>query len=349
MKSNGRLLVLTLALALAGCATGGASAASGASTSEPPTPTTDQPSPPRPAPAGTLAYILHGHVFVADQDGSNAVDITPHPEADCGATSEGSIWSPDGRYLAFRACPGVVVTDVKGNVVSTFPMEGWQIGWSPDSTRLAVWDHLFKTIGIYGVDGARQALLTMPDLWSPSGDHDPVWMPDGNSVRLDDLELPLDGSAPRAVTAGGGDPYRTYSPDGSLVAYDRYTACCPEHSTLMIAGSDGSDPREVLYGGAAGWDWGYAWSATGDRMALSSDGVKLLDVATGSVTPLTDRVHGTDILVIGFSPDGDKILFSKRVDLTASKVGKQSLWSIDVDGTDLRLLVRGTEDGEWSP
>ena len=90
-----------------------------------------------------------------------------------------------------------MISDAEGNVVATFPREGWEIAWSPDSTRVAVWDVTFETIGVYGVDGARQAQLTMPPGWTPSGDHDPEWMPDGTSVWVENVELPLDGSTPR--------------------------------------------------------------------------------------------------------------------------------------------------------
>ena len=71
----------------------------------------DPPIEPRPAPAasGTLAYRLDGDVYVADPDGSNAVKIADGlSDEDCASTEgftfggEGSMWSPDGRYLAYR-------------------------------------------------------------------------------------------------------------------------------------------------------------------------------------------------------------------------------------------------------
>ncbi|HET7929543.1 MAG TPA: hypothetical protein VFM40_08335, partial [Actinomycetota bacterium] len=45
-----------------------------------------------------------------------------------------------------------------------------------------MWVTVFETIGVFGVDGERQALLTMPPGWRPAGDHDPVWLPDGKSL-----------------------------------------------------------------------------------------------------------------------------------------------------------------------
>ena len=103
-----------------------------------------------------------------------------------------------------RKLEGGVISDAEGNVLATFPREGWEIAWSPDSTRVAVWDVTFETIGVYGLDGARRAQLTMPPGWTPSGDHDPKWMPDGTSVWVENWELPLDGSAPRELPVARG-------------------------------------------------------------------------------------------------------------------------------------------------
>jgi hypothetical protein len=45
-----------------------------------------------------------------------------------------------------------------------------------------------------------------------------------------------------------------------------------------------------------------------------------------------------------FSPDGDRILFSREENLGR---GEGSLWSIGVDGSDARLVVARTSQGDW--
>ena len=174
----------------------------------------------------------------------------------------------------------------------------------------------------------------MPSGWTPTGDHDPVWMPDGTSVGVDDLELPLDGSTPRQLSFLP----EAYSPDGSDVAYaDRRS-----HWSLVVAAADGSDAREMV--GRSVVD--PVWSPTGDRIAFiyseknahAANELRVLDVATGEVTPLFGMDRSVELGSIQFSPKGDRILFSN-----------EGLWSIGVDGSDARLLVAGTNRGEWSP
>ena len=283
-----------------------------------PTPA-DPPTPaPPPASLGSLAYVLDGDVYVADPDGSNAVKIADGRSIeDCGDGrgefwGEGSMWSPDGRYLAYRHTDcsdpesgGVVISDAEGNLVATFPTgKGWDIGWSPDSTRVAVWDTLFEKVGVYGVDGVRQAQITMPSGWEAVGDNDPAWLPDG-TLAIDKVLLPLDGSEARSLDAARAAEWRgdylatiglrVDSPDGSLTAYTG-------RRSLMVEDSDGSP----------------------------SSRVRLLRVDPG-----------TFLWINGFSPQGDRILFSK------DRQGRRSLWSIGVDGSGARLVAAGAIQGDW--
>jgi Tol biopolymer transport system component len=319
---------------------------------------------------GRLAYGIDGDVYVADADGSNPVRIAdgaPGVDGNCPSYwGEGPIWSPDGRYLAYRgdltggdtsttecSWPRTVnITDPAGHRVTSFPGEGWLISWSPDSTRVAVWVDFWTNIGVYGLDGSRQALLPVPPGLRTGGDHDPVWSPDGTSLLLPEgVIVPVDGSTPRQLPAH--DPRSqwkaTYSPDGAEVAY-------VIHDGLAVADADGSQARLLVPGGGLR-DYQaapLAWSPTGDRIAFASRTcggstnkartieLCVVDEASGTVVSMADMSGREVIGFIKFSPEADRILFT-RTDTD----GVASLWSVHADGSALRRVVAGTSWGDW--
>jgi Tol biopolymer transport system component len=331
---------------------------------DPPTPT------PTPGSLGSLAYAVDGDIYVADWDGTNPVRITngdpASPGCGLGGTANGPIWSPDGRYLAYwgscQGVPTVMISDQDGNVVASFPGEGWLISWSPDSTRVAVWVRLWETIGVYGLDGERQALLTVPPGMMAPGDFDPVWLPDGESLMVPyGVEIPLDGSTPRKLPwADQHEGEAWYSPDGSRVAYTTRTPLEGlvlrfgerQGGSFVIAAADGSHAQEVF--GARVWKPGQSqalgaavWSPTGDRIAFTSGNgteLRVVDVATGTVTSLVETDGADRLSVLDFSPEGDRILISRTEDRGS---GVSSLWSVNADGSDPRRLVTGTDWGDW--
>lgn len=346
----------------------------------------NRPVEPTPAPlSGAIAYDLQGQIHVAGLDGSNpvAIDDVVAIDDECSrkAYTMYPSWSPDGRYLAFnRTCVDsieVVIADLQGNVVESFrvaqayPQEA--IAWSPDSTRVAVWDEYHwregaYTIGVHGIDGTHET-FAMPRGWAPSVQNGgPVWAPDSASLIVSELEVPLDGGTPREVpflrmymdrSGGGWTGGLAYSPDGSQVAYGT-----PEG--LMVARADGSDPRAVSDDGAHT----AAWSPNGELIAVASNGdgagnlanpenynggfteqspnrLRVVDVATGSTTLLSE---GAWFVVIGFSPEGDRVLFGEHRPVEGQPdTWLDSIWSIGFDGSDPRQIVVGTYTGVLRP
>jgi Tol biopolymer transport system component len=315
---------------------------------------------------GRLAFGLDGDIYVADGDGGNRIRIadgTPGVKGDCpGYWGEGPIWSPDGRYLAYRGdittagdtppadCSwnrSVTISDASGRPVASFPGDGWAIAWSPDSTRVAVWHDFYgdAKLEIYGLDGVRQAVLSMPTGWQASGDFDPVWSPDGASLLVDpNVEIPVDGSPPSQPPDGPLAAWRaTHSPDGSDIAYISTDG-------LTVAAADGSHDRVLVPGSLEDFSpvpSALVWSPTGDRIAFESheDGaarLAVLDVASGSWAPLADMGPAGGFNTIKFSPEGDQILFTRT-----DAVGTPSLWSVHTDGSDPRRLVAGSGWGDW--
>jgi Tol biopolymer transport system component len=321
-----------------------------------------------------LAYEHHGDIYLADWDGGNPVQVADGADAaggdaQCaGFGGEGSIWAPDGRHLAFRSqwgdeCPGEVhVLDAEGRAVATVPGSGWDVSWSPDSTRFATWVDFSQTIGIYGIDGERQALLSVVGCRPDVADLDPVWSPDGASVLVRPCEYPIDGVTPRRLRSS--DPrwgmsstigVVGYSPDGTRIArvYPRGDA----GTDLEITEADGAVLQQVVPNDAPDAPviiHDPVWSPAGDRVLFiqtaaeriegspAASEIREMDIATGRVLTLATA---PEIWLIGFSPDGDRILYATR----DNQAETEGLWSMEANGSHQRLLVPGTIRGEWRP
>ena len=214
-----------------------------------------QPPPPRPFPLGQLAYGLNGEIYVANGDASDPVRIADGaPGSACGSDEgAGRIWSPDGRYLAYRSsignpCTGtVVIYDTATKASESFPGQGWELSWSPDSSRIATWIDPGNTVGIYGVDGVRQAPLTVPPGCAHAGDYDPKWSSDGMSLIGRGCEVPVDGRPPQTLPTTDPRSNETWvsSPNGTRIAY------VGSAGSLDIAAADGSQVQVLVPSGVA--------------------------------------------------------------------------------------------------
>jgi dipeptidyl aminopeptidase/acylaminoacyl peptidase len=117
----------------------------------------------------------------------------------------------------------------------------------------------------------------------------------------------------------------------------------------VIAPADGSHPQEAF----PAWLGAPVWSPTGDRFAYTSQKgaqLRVLDVATGTVTLLAEADRW-GIMVIEFSPEGDRIRYSRWTEDEGCRPRPctyvTSLWSINADGSNPRRLVAGTAFGDW--
>ncbi len=343
-----------------------------------------QPSPPPTGRLGQLVYVLNDDIFVADWDGTNAVRIIENdPDAECGSINVGGgLVSPDGRHIAYHRggdnCPGmVVISDLEGHTHASFSGDGFTggVAWSPDSTHVATWLTFGETIGVYDIDGVRQAVLDVPEM--AGGDYDAVWSPDGNSLLLPsneeympgpNRELPIDGGTSRPVPADDPRSNRAFafSPDGARAAFIvRGTFHSfqvePDPDTLVVAAADGSERHVLMEVGHMPAGWGdLLWSPTGDRIAyvvsrdrtLDGDGnvtqqtsdLRVVDPTTAIVTTVASARtnYGFGLEPIGFSPEGDRILFGQSDEDDA-----RSLWSANADGSGAQVLVVGTDVGAW--
>src|SRR4029453_647687 len=113
------------------------------------------------------------------------------------------------------------------------------------------------------------------------------------------------------------------------------------------------------------------WSPNGELIAVASNGdgagnlvhpenyngewlteqspnrLRVVDVATGSTTLLSE---GAWFEVIGFSPEGDRVLFGEHRPVEGQPgTWLDSIWSIGIDGSDPRQIVVGTYTGSVRP
>ena len=334
---------------------------------------------PSPLPTGRLghlAYGLDGDIYLADWDGGNPVRIAdgaPGGAADgCGSNwGEGPMWSPDGRHFAYRSasadrCGGIVaITDPVTKSVASFPGEGWRVSWSPDSTRVASWIDLGKTIGIYGFDGGRQGLLTMPTGCALRA----ISTPSGRPMGRRSSSPAASCRSTVAHPAGSANDPRSnftvvYSRDGLSAGIHRlfrqlgvargrqgrrHRASGPRRSAQRIqwirSGPAYQNPVLSLTGDRVAFVWSPAfYDEASDPSLIINDlrdprgrrGQRDSDDACQRERWRPPRGHR--ILT-----RGDRVLFSRSdVDYAGT-----SLESVQIDGSDPQVLVTGTGWGDW--
>jgi Tol biopolymer transport system component len=164
--------------------------------------------------------------------------------------------------------------------------------------------------------------------------------------------LPLDGVTPGGMLRGAGsDPFVRWSPDGTRFAYVQ----TGDHSAIVIANADGSDPHDVGLGLNAEQ---IAWSPDGSRLAFrgpdATDGwtrISILDLGTGDVTPIP-ALDGS-WRDFDWSPDGTRFALTGAPKTNGNAIlsGIMGVYVANADGTRLQQIVPDatTEFVRWSP
>jgi Tol biopolymer transport system component len=219
--------------------------------------------------------------------------------------------------------------------------------WSPDGSLIA-FDRHYR-------DPARPG-MDLVDVWVMNADGSdprrvawceapcyqlayPAWSPDGRSLAVSRFDELSDGawgpSAVEVIDVATGTRRVAYeTPDGSTTMHvPRWS---PDGTTILFALETYTDVAETT---------------------LESSVVATVAADGSSESPTTLTPEGVAVDAADWHPDGDRILFGTAFDPTGRSTRSEptDLWSMRVDGTDLRNLtnfgsgVRRAIQGTWTP
>jgi TolB protein len=238
-------------------------------------------------------------------------------------------WSPDGARIAFissRTGGGdlyLINADGSGRrrLTYTAAREFTRPAWSPDGRGIAFVRTEGNTDSLYTTrsDGGGQRRL-----YRGCQVYRPAWSPDGTRIAFDGgcrqyasiYVVDVGTGRGRRLTSstfdqaannGAFDEYPTWSPDGRLIAFDRFRE---SHGDVLYFGivvmlSDGSHQHELGSSDNAH----PAWSPDGRSIAVKGSGILLIDIAGRTLRRLTAQDDDNP----AWAANGKKIIFDRRI------------------------------------
>lgn len=319
------------------------------------------------SPNGTrIAYAAYKHstgwfpwnkdedweIVTANLDGSNRRRLT---ESDGRDTHPA--WSPDGSRIAFvyggrleewgiyvmaadgsGLRPVVKFADLTDN--GSVYHRNLPPVWSPDGQRTAFVVRIYERI------------------WGESGRGRIVGGKDGMVI----VSVGVDGSGLRRLAEDASQP--AWSPDGQSLMFTKHTWDSEFPlgfiTGLYTVGLDGSEPRELVsfHRGRVGWTDDISWHPGGSAVLFGSPVTSANRVNDSGLHRSTDAadfgpsviaaVDGSEVRELpspgtqaSWSPDGSRIaLYAQSSDSRAV------LYTMSLDGSDIRVLVERDEDGD---
>ncbi len=238
-----------------------------------------------------------------------------HASCRCRAIADyGPVWSPDDSAIAYtQAYETARVFSFANGSDTSVPNSASPVAFSPDWSRVAA---------VIEDSGGRASLFVFRADGSDARRLDaiahalPVWSPQGNRLAYvgDDQRLytiASDGSDRRLVAVDVfpyGMTVAAWSPDGARLIFTR-------GEDLLVVPARGGTERVVAHvPGSVPTE--PAWSATGDRIAFTTNAGSVIEIVRddGTNALRMDSQLPGDIaaLSLSWSPDGKRLLYSHR-------------------------------------
>ena len=302
-----------------------------------------------------------GGIFVMEAGGENVKKVS----------GEGfnPAWSPDGRRIAYAteatSSPSVrtgnsvlwVVDITSGERRKVSDVDAMQPSWSTDGRRIAVWSidagqRLLKTVAVEGGEATLVFESEPNDMyWNP------VWTSAGwlyyssneaGAMTIGRVRVDASGRAtgPREtlVAPAAWAGHLAVSPDGRRIVYQAVTS----RATLWrsdfdpVRGSAGL-PMQLMSGalsiGQMSASADGATLAFGNQGTAAHEDIFTIDRDGRRLRQLTDdaaRDRGPS-----WSSDGTRVLFY------SNRGGPYEIWSMDADGSDLRIVASPPTKEDW--
>lgn len=257
---------------------------------------------------GTVENRGVKEIYIADYDGENPRQVTTNRSLNIT-----SVWSPDGRTLAYTSYrngpPNIFLANIyegTGGALTKPVGQNWLPAFSPDGTRIAFSSTRDGNAEIYTANR------------------------DGSDLR-------------RLTNHGSADISPTWSPSGAQIAFTSDRTGAPQ---IYVMGTDGLGLRRITtsesYADRPTWSPApYNEIAFASRTGPGND-IKVKDLATDQVRQLTFG-EGTNESP-AFAPNGRHLAFM------STRAGKSQIFTITRDGRDLRQVTRqgNNYQPDWS-